>query len=92
MSLEALAIQLESQGVYSGYVQGLDWETWILRSCLLGDLSYLTVKENTKKTKSLVLHLLQEYVQVAEALEAAGEAIELLELDLADAEPAWNKE
>ncbi len=86
MSLKELAIRLEHQGVDSGYVQRLDWETWILESYLMGDLSYHTVKENTKRTKSLVLHLLQEYVRVVEALEAAGEAIEILEGDIMELE------
>jgi len=86
MTLKELASQLECQGVNPGYVQGSDWETWILNSFLMGDLEYETVEENTKKTKSLVLYLLQEYFRVMDEayVQTLQEDLEILREDLSE--------
>ncbi len=85
MTLKWLASQLELQGVDSGYVQRFDWEMWILNSYLMmEDLQCDTVGESTKKTKSLVLYLLQEYLWVvnAEYVRSLEEQLAVLRRDL----------
>ena len=65
MTLKALATQLECQGVDPGYIQRFDWEKWILAKesdWSTGPLSFLVAD----RVKSLVLHLLQEYLKVVD--------------------------
>ena len=86
MTLKALATQLECQGVDPGYIQRFDWEDWILTlpsdSRMIHQLSELV----SNRMRSLVLHLLQEYLKVtnAEYIKTLQETLEELRRDLED--------
>ncbi len=65
MTLKGLATQLECQGVDPGYVQRFDWEKWILTRLSDGSVDRSLIPAS-KRAKSLVLYLIQEYLRVEE--------------------------
>lgn len=88
MNLKGLATQLECQGVDPGYIQRFDWEKWILT--LPSRWSLRDNHLNPIEMKSLVLHLLQEYLRVANAeyVKTLQVEIEALRGDLAESRDA----